>query len=92
MTGDESRVPLLAAMRRVGGEWTGTRVARWWKIQFDMEITHHRGDEHLMKLLEQGHLVQTRPPRGRTFILAEPVPEEPAVNSDSRFTNRGTDG
>lgn len=84
MTGDEGREQLLAAMRRVGGEWTGTRVARWWKIQFGIEIVHHRGDQHLLKLQEQGHLVQTRPPRGRTFVLAEPAVEERTAIRDSR--------
>lgn len=68
--GERCRELLLDHMRREGGEWTGLRAARCINAHREMQITRHRGDEHLLKLMEAGHLVQTRPPRGRTFVLA----------------------
>jgi hypothetical protein len=68
---EKRREELLASIRAVGGEWTGSKVARWWNLRFNTEITRYRGDQHLFILAAHGHLVQTRPPRGRTFVLAE---------------------
>jgi hypothetical protein len=67
-TAEECREQLLASIHEVGGEWTGSKVARWWNLRYGTEITRWRGERHLWILAADRHIVQTRPPRGRTFI------------------------